>query len=409
MTGGGAVGGWGGAKRIDLGRRAIGDGCPTYIIAEAGVNHNGSLEQALALVDAAAECGADAVKFQWFTADALVTRAAPLAAYQRDGTSDPGARMGAPGEPRDSCRQAGRSARAGSPSSPRPPVGRGRSAGRLAWAPPGDQHEMLRRLELGADAFHTIARHCRQRGIDFLATPFSVEALAAYAAIRPPAVKIASTDIVNHPLLQRAASIGLPLLVSTGACTFDELERSVRWLADWGALERTVLLHCVSAYPTPIDRANVAAVSGLRGRFHVLVGYSDHTTSTLTGGWAVACGASVVEKHLTLDRSAEGPDHAMSLDPAGLREYVAHAREAGRALGDGVPGMSEVEQDVRAVARRSVVAAVDLPAGAVLTAEVLAVKRPGGGIEPAELDHLIGRRLTAPVAADEPLSWQVVR
>ncbi len=353
-----------GDRRIDLGRRAIGDGCPAYIIAEAGVNHDGALDQALALVDAAAAGGADAVKFQWFTADALVCDAAPLAEYQR-----------------------GRA----------PAVETG-----------GGQRDMLRRLELAADAFAAIAQHCRGRGIDFLATPFSIESLDAYAASRPPAVKIASTDLVNRPLLQRAAATGLPLLLSTGASTLDEIARTVRWLVEWRALDRAVLMHCVSAYPTPLSEANIAAVRGLRQRFGVLTGYSDHTVSTRTGGWAVACGACVIEKHLTLNRAADGPDHAMSLDPDGFRDYVSHAREAEQALGNGAPGMSEVERDVREVARRSVVAAVDLPAGTVLTAEMLTVKRPGGGIEPADLEQLIGRRLTTPLTADAPLSWQVV-
>ncbi len=344
---------------VSIGPRSVGVGQPVYVIAEAGVNHSGSAEEALRLVDAAVEAGADAVKFQVFRADELASESAATAAYQR------------------------------------------RSGG-------SSQREMLTRLELSDDEFRRVQTHCVQGGIEFLATPFGPRDVQSLLDLNVNAIKIASTDLNNKPLLQDIAQTGLPLIVSTGAATADEIETTVEWLRRWDAGERLILLHCVSAYPTPLDAANLAAIGTLQRRFGVPCGFSDHTVDTRTGAWAVAAGARLLEKHFTLDRAASGPDHAMSLDPAGLQEYIRAVRDAERALGTGDLGLTALEADVRAAARKSIVAACDLSAGSTLRLEMLAPKRPGGGIEPDQLDALVGRRLATDVSRDTALTWDMI-
>ena len=345
---------------IQIGDRSIGDGHPAYIIAEAGVNHDGRVDLALQLVDIAADAGVDAVKFQVFSATHLATATAEKAAYQKDGGGE-------------------------------------------------SQREMLARLELTDAEFERVRDHCAARRIEFLATPFSRPDLHRLLALGVRAVKTASTDLDNTPLLRAIAAAELPMIVSTGAATHEEIARSVSRLAEWGAADRLVLLHCVSSYPTPLNAANLRAIGALRNEFRVPCGYSDHTTSTLTGAWAVAAGASVLEKHFTYDRAAAGPDHAMSLDAAGLREYVSYVREVEKALGGGQIGLSDLEHDVRRAARKSIVTSRPIPAGATLTDEMLTVKRPGGGIPPDRLDDLLGRRITAAAPADAMLTWDMIQ
>lgn len=345
---------------VSIGTRAVGDNEPVLIIAEAGVNHDGDREKALRLVDAAADAGADVVKFQMFRADELVTATADAAAYQKtSGVSS--------------------------------------------------QREMLRRLELSDADFQAIAERCHARGIEFLATPFSPSDIDRLVRLGVRALKIASTDLNNPPLLRRAVETGLPLIVSTGAATADEITACVERLRRWRAGPRLILLHCVSGYPTPLAAANLRAIANLRRLGAVPCGFSDHTESTEIAGWAVAAGAAVLEKHFTLDPAAAGPDHAMSLAPDELATYVRTARLAETALGRGTLGLAELERDVRAVARKSVVAAVPIAAGTVLAPEMLTIKRPGGGIPPDQLDALPGRRALCDIAADTVLTWELVR
>lgn len=342
-----------------VGGRPIGHGGRAYVIAEAGVNHGGSLDRALALVDAAAACGADAVKFQAFRADELVTAGAPKAAYQRaaDGAT---------------------------------------------------QREMLRGLELSERDWEAVAQRCATDGIDFLATPFGIAQVGLVERLGAPAVKIASADLTSVPLLQAAIETGLPVLLSTGASREDEIADAVELFRRHEADQRLVLLHCVSAYPTPIDAANLAAIRTLRERFDQPCGYSDHTTAIEAGGWAVAAGACVIEKHFTVDRAAGGPDQTMSLAPEAFTRYLELTRAAEAAMGAGRIGCQPIESDVRAVARRSVVAAAPLRAGARLTLADLALKRPGGGIAPGEIERLVGRVVRADVPADTPLRWDML-
>ena len=345
---------------VSIGDRLVGDRRPVLVIAEAGVNHDGSLDKALRLVDVAAEAGADMVKFQMFRAEELATATAGAAAYQQaDGTRS--------------------------------------------------QREMLRGLELSDDDFAQVRAHCAARAIQFLATPFSPTDVARLTRLDVRAIKIASTDLNNAPLLRRAADTGLPLIVSTGASTAGEIATCVQRLRSWGVDGRLILLHCVSGYPTPLAAANLRIIGTLRHSFGVPCGFSDHTQSTQIAGWAVAAGACVLEKHFTLDPHASGPDHAMSLGLRQLAEYVASAREAETALGSGRVGMSAIEADVRAIARKSVVAATSIGSGMTLTPEMLTVKRPGGGIEPDQLDALVGRRATADISPDTVLTWDMIQ
>lgn len=325
-----------------------------FFIAEAGVNHDGDLDTALALIDAAAQAAADAVKFQTFDPDALVTADSKLAAYQREAL--PGA---------------------------------------------GSQHEMLSRLRFGPDEHAALVARCAERGIMFLSTPFDSASAELLVELDVPAFKVGSGELTNLPFLNELAAYGKPILMSTGMGDLDEVAAAVQAVSHHGT--PLVLLHCTSSYPAPAHEANLRAIDTLRGAFGVPVGYSDHCTGFEVSLGATARDACVLERHFTLDRRRPGPDHAMSLEPDDLRRLIGQVRELERCLGDGRKRAQPSEHELRVVARRSIVAARDLPAGTVLSAGSLAVKRPGGGLSPARLESLIGRRLQRAVRADEQL------
>lgn len=350
------------ATAIDLriGNRAVGTQQPVYVVAEAGVNHNGSLSKAKELVEAAVRAGADAVKFQAFRAEELVTVSAPTARYQE---------------------RAGKT---------------------------GGQLDLLRGLELSKEAFAELRQHCKAMGIEFLATPFTESDLDRLLALGISAIKLASTDLTNLPLVRRAARSGKPVLLSTGASTAEEIGAAVGEFRAAGAMSRLLLMHCVSSYPTPLDAANLAAIRTLAALYQVPVGYSDHTTSIEAGGWAVAAGACLVEKHFTLDRTQPGPDHAMSLTPDELAAYVAAAKNARSAMGDGRMGMQPIEEEVRRVASKSVVAARMISSGTRITREMLTIKRPGGGVAPGQIEQLVGRVAKSVIAKDSLVAWEMV-
>jgi len=346
---------------VRIGDRSVGAENPVYVIAEAGVCHNGDGETALRMVEAAANAAADAVKFQMFTAKELATSKAPTAEYQQSST----------GERR--------------------------------------QGSMLARLELSDAEFLEIRARCEALSIDFLATPFSLLDVSRLAPLDPPAVKIASTDLNNVRLLEAVAMTGLPLIVSTGAATVEEIGAACAYLEALDARDRLMLMHCVSSYPAPISMLNLRAIGSMIRDLGLNVGFSDHSVSLETGAWAVAHGAVLVEKHFTLDRTQPGPDHAMSLEPAELTSYIRLVREMEAARGDGAIGMCEAEHDVRAVARRSIVAACDIAVGDVIRADMLTLKRPGTGIVPTEVCALVGRRAAVDIKHDTMLSWEMVR
>ena len=333
--------------------RHIGHSLPPYIIAELGVNHDGSVDRALALVDAAADAGADAVKLQHFRADLLMSRRSTLATYQR-----------AAGE--------------------RDPV------------------SMLERLELGLPAMAQVIERARARSVDAIVTVFSVELVAPANELDWDAFKTASPDIINRPLIDALAATGRPLIVSTGAANATEVSRAMGWLAP--IFPRAAALQCVSSYPAPPAHASLAGIGALRDLCPIPIGYSDHTPLTETGALAVAAGACILEKHLTYDRTAHGPDHAASLDPAQLARYVELARLAHTMMGPAEKRVLPVEENVREISRQSIVSTRDLAPGHRVARDDLTVKRPGTGIEPWRLAEIVGMKTTRPIKADVPLS-----
>jgi len=336
-------------SELHIGGRGVGNGFPCFVIGEAGVNHNGDLELAHRLVDAVADAGADAVKFQTFRPEALVAAGVEAAPYQRS-----------------------------------------RGA--------GSQAEMLAELVLPGEAWAELAEHATARGLAFLSTAFDLESAEIVRDLKAPALKIPSGELTNLPFIRRLASFGIPLIVSTGMGTMEEVAEAVL-AADWAP--GVVLLHCVSAYPAPVADANLRVLPTLRDAFDVPVGWSDHTVGSVTAVIAVALGAAVLEKHVTLDRSMRGPDHAASADPAEFAAYVRDVRDAEAALGhrDKRPVASEEEN--RFYARRSHHAARDLEAGHLLAPEDVVLMRPEAGLAPRET--VVGRRLGRAVRAGSPL------
>jgi len=320
------------------------------VIAEVGVNHDGDPATALALTHAAAAAGADAVKFQLFRPERLLSADATLAGYQ---------------------------------------AGRADSA-----------RDLLKKVALDAVALAPLRDAARAAGLAFVVTPFSPADVADLAALDVDAVKIASPDAVNPPLLEAAAGLKRPLWISTGTCAADELDDAARHAAAGDG----ALLQCASAYPTPDDAAALGGIAALRQRFPgVRIGYSDHTADEDTGALAVAAGACLLEKHLTHDPAAPGPDHAVSLGPAELGRYVAAAHRAAVRLGPIAKACQPIERDVRTVSRQSLCPARDLPAGHRLGPDDLVVKRPGTGVPAAAYRSTLGRTLARAVAADHPL------
>ncbi len=344
---------------IMLGGRAVGAGAPVFVIAEAGVNHNGDPALAHRLIEVAAAAGADAVKFQTFRSEALVSRHAPKAPYQVETTGG--------GE---------------------------------------TQLEMLRRLELSPETFAALAEACRRRGILFLSSPFDTASADDLEGLGVVAFKTGSGELTNLPLLEHLAAKGRPLIVSTGMATLDEVDAAVTIVRRHGA--PVALLHCVSAYPAPPEESNLRAMDSLRERFRCPVGFSDHTPGLTVALAAIALGASILEKHFTVDRSLPGPDHRASLDPGELAALIAAVRQVEAALGDGQKRPMPAELPTRRVARKSLVAARALQRGETLTAACVAVKRPGTGIPPGDLPQALGRRLRRDLEADAVIEWAML-
>lgn len=339
---------------MNISDRAIGQGHPPYVIAEIGVNHDGDPARALELTNAAADAGAHAVKLQYFETDRLMSRAAKLAAYQKAaGETDP-----------------------------------------LA---------MLRRLELPLDAMAQVIDRAHARGIHAIVTVFSVELVERAAELPWDAFKTASPDLINKPLLEAIAAQGRPVIVSTGAAYLDEVARAAEWLESIRG--RLAMLQCVSSYPAPDPAFGgiraIAAATGLP------TGYSDHTPGLETGAEAVQCGACILEKHLTYDTTAAGPDHAASLDPGGMARYIklaAHAAEQPAITPEGGKRVLACERDVRDVSRQSIVTVRDLPQGHRIGREDLTIKRPGTGLAPFRMGDAIGATTARAVGGDLPLT-----
>jgi len=351
------------------------------IIAEAGVNHNGSIDMALSLIDAAADAGADIVKFQTFRAEAVVSRFAPKAEYQIDTTGDDESQL-----------------------------------------------EMVRRLELAPDDHRRLMRHCELRGIGFLSTPFDMaSARFLVRELGLGQLKIPSGEVTNGPLLLAMARLACPVILSTGMSTLGEIEEALgvlafgylnaatqssredfrqAYISDAGqaALGANVtLLHCTTEYPAPYSEVNLAAMDTLRRAFGLPVGFSDHTEGIAIPIAAAARGAVIVEKHFTLDRALPGPDHRASLEPTELTDMVAGIRQVEAALGDGRKRPSASELKNAPIARRSLVAARDIKAGEIFSEGNLTLKRPGSGVSPMDFWAWQGRMACRDFAEDEPI------
>ena len=346
---------------IKIFNRAVGEGEPCFIIAEAGVNHNGDVNLAKKLIDVAREAGADAVKFQTFTAERIVTRYAEKAEYQKRTTRKE-----------------------------------------------ESQYDMLTKLELSEKVHFELKEYANRQGIMFLSTPYDKESVDLLVRLGVSALKISSADITNHPLLAHMATKSLPLILSTGMSTLGEIEEAVEVITN-GGNEQLILLHCNFNYPTKMEDVNLRAMLTLKQAFGFPVGYSDHTMGIEVSLCAVALGAGVIEKHFTLDRNLPGPDHGASLEPAELKDMVVKIRNIERALGSLIKRPSGEEVQNREVCRRSLVAATDIPQGTIITSDMLAAKRPGTGISPKHVKALVGHKVVATIRKDELITWDRVR
>jgi N,N'-diacetyllegionaminate synthase len=327
----------------------------TLIIAEAGVNHNGDIQLAKQLIDAAAAAGADLVKFQTFNADRQVTRSAKKADYQTQTT--------------DSTES---------------------------------QHDMLRRLEL-TEAMHTeLIAHCATRNIGFFSTGFDIESVDLLVSLGQDHFKIPSGEITNLPYLRHVGQLGKTIILSTGMASLGEIEAAIDVLEQAGTPRaKLAVLHCTTEYPTPMNEVNLRAMQSIQAAFGVAVGYSDHTQGIEVAIAAVALGATVIEKHFTLDRKLPGPDHQASLEPSELRAMVEAIRNIEVALGDGIKRMTPSEARNKPIARKSLVASQAIIAGEVFTAANLTAKRPGTGVSPMRWDEFLGKTALRDYAADE--------
>ncbi len=334
-----------------IGAREIGVGHPCFIIAEAGVNHNGSLDMAYRLIDVAAASGADAVKFQTFKAEKLISPQASKAAYQLQ-TTDVGE----------------------------------------------SQLDMVKRLELSFDNFQKLYAYCQEKGVLFMSTPFDEESVDFLIDLGISVFKIPSGEITNLPFLAYVAGKGKPMIISTGMSYLGEVETAVQ------TIEKTdnhdiVLLQCVSNYPADPADVNLSAMQTMSKAFNVPIGYSDHTLGIAVSLAAVALGSCVIEKHFTLDCSLPGPDHQASLEPQHLKNLVQSIRSVEASLGHGRKEPAKSEFNTATVARRSLIATQDIQAGTVLTEGMISIKRPGIGLPPAMRPYLIGRIMRVHIPA----------
>jgi sialic acid synthase SpsE len=334
-----------------------------FVIAEIGVNHNGRVDRALELVDLAAAAGAHAAKFQSFKAEALTAPDTATVAYQKASGSH-------------------------------------------------DQFSMLKGLELGEEGHRVVAKRCEELGIEFMSTAFDRGSLDLLCDIGIRRIKVPSGEVNNIPYLRDCAGRGLPIILSTGMADLEEVREAVTFLrgamapircADPFGLPELTVLHCTSAYPTSLDDVNLAAMVTMARELNVPIGYSDHTTGIFVPPIAAALGALVIEKHVTLNRADEGPDHAASIEPDELRAMMAAIADVERLRGDGVKAARPAEQEAKALVRRGLKAARDLPAGAVLGEVDISILRPATGLAPKFFDATVGKRLTRALAAGAPI------
>lgn len=345
---------------VNIDGKIIGKGHPAYIVAELGVNHNGNMALVKELIDKASEAGVDAIKFQKFKTEALVTKNAPKARYQEVTTDAE-----------------------------------------------ESQFDMLKRLELSENSLQELYNYAKFKGIEAFATPFDDESVDFLYDLGIKAYKVGSGDITNVPMLKKIAKKGLPVILSAGMSTLGEIEDALDAIRSEGN-EQIVLMHCTSNYPTNEEDVNLRAMNTMMTAFQLPTGYSDHTMGTAVSIAAVARGAVIIEKHFTLDRSLPGPDHSASLEPKELKELVDGIRAVERALGSPIKRPNPSELEVKHVAQKSVVAAKEIKKGTIITEDMLTVKRPGGGIKPKHLELVVGREAKVDINEDSIISIDMI-
>ena len=339
-----------------------------FFIAEIGVNHNGDMDLARKLIDASVDAGAHAAKFQTFTAERTITKGTKTVAYQKDNAGE------------------------------------------------DDQHAMLKKLELAPEVHGDLRDYCDRLGIEFMSTAFDREALAFLVELGIKRIKIPSGELTNTPFLRDCASYELPVILSTGMASMEEVVEAVALIqgyqttnvADDGSPMLTVL-HCTSAYPAPFADCNLRAIATLSEKFSIPVGYSDHSSGIALAPAAVALGATLIEKHITLDRNLAGPDHAASIEPNELQQMIEHVNAVEQALGDGVKAPRGSEPETAKLVRRGLKAGGDLPAGHVLSENDIAILRPETGLAPSQLEVTLGRQLAQDVSNGDPITTDVLK
>ncbi|WP_394691589.1 N-acetylneuraminate synthase [Hoeflea sp.] len=330
----------------------------TFVIAEIGVNHNGDLDTAYRLIDIALEAGADSAKFQTFSADTIVAVGTESVAYQKRGGSV-------------------------------------------------DQYELLKSLELSMDHHRAIVDYCNAAGIEFMSTAFDPASMDLLIDLGVKRLKIPSGEITNTPLVQKAARTALPLIVSTGMAEMAEVAETIddiRAARDGKSMSDVTVLHCTSSYPAPPSDINLRAMTSMAEEFGLPVGYSDHTEGIWMAPLAVAAGATMIEKHITLDRTMKGPDHAASIEPAELKQMIEDIRRAEIIRGDGVKTPMASELEARKLVRKGIKFSRDLPTGHVLSEADVVILRPDTGLAPRMLPSIVGRQLSKNVSALSPIS-----
>jgi N,N'-diacetyllegionaminate synthase len=345
-------------ESFEIGGRQVGGGAPCYVIAEAGANHNRDLGIARELIDVAADAGADAVKFQTYSGAGIYSSKTPQFKYLKDDRSP---------------------------------------------------QELLEAISLPREWQPKLAEHARERGIHFFSSPFDHEAVDQLAALEVPAMKIASFEIVDLLLIRKAASVGVPVIVSTGMATYGEIDDALNAVQEEGN-DRAALLRCASVYPAPPEIMNLRAMETMRRAYGVPVGLSDHTLGISVPAGGAALGMDLLEKHFTLSREMEGPDHPFAIEPDELEAMVAAVRDVEKARGNGrIEGPSEAEKgEMYTLGRRSVIATEEIPAGTEITRDMLTTKRPGYGIPPKQLDLVVGRSAKVDIEADDVITWEMV-
>lgn len=342
-------------KIVQIGNKDVGENKPCFIIAEAGSNHNRDMKLAKQLIDAAAEAGADAVKFQTFSADKLYSKKSPKFTYLKE----------------------------------------------------ADVYQLIKSIELPREWQQELAEYAKSKQIMFLSTPFDREAVDQLDEIGVAAFKMASFELVDLELLNYTAQKKKPIIISTGMASLGDIEDALQAIRGAGN-EQIILLHCNSLYPTPEHIVNLKAIDTMRHAFHVPVGFSDHTLGTIIPAAAAARGASVIEKHFTLNRNLDGPDHRFALEPDELKQMVGQIRTVEAAIGSGIKQRSAEEEEMYVKARRSLVAAQYIPVGTRITEEMITVKRPGYGILPKYKQLVVGRTARVDIEEDDILTWDMV-